>query len=114
MTSLYTLQREAEEGKLNSVSFHVLQANGKISVEDAKCDIRSIIESSRTELLKLVVKSEETSLVPRACKDLFWMYGRTVHLFYARNDGFTSPTEMMGFIRDLIFDPLNLKSPIPN
>ncbi|RWR88506.1 ent-kaur-16-ene synthase, chloroplastic-like protein [Cinnamomum micranthum f. kanehirae] len=37
------------------------------------------------------------SLFPRECKDLFWMMSKIIHLFYMRNDGYTSPKEMYSY-----------------
>ncbi|KAK1260387.1 hypothetical protein QJS04_geneDACA023784 [Acorus gramineus] len=102
-------EREGNEGKLNSVSLLVLNGHGKVSVEDAKREMRDKIDHSRRELLRLVLQTEG-SVVPRECKDLFWKMSKILHVFYMRNDGFTSPKEMLNAVNAVIYEPLNVTS----
>ncbi|KAK1279835.1 hypothetical protein QJS04_geneDACA022955 [Acorus gramineus] len=102
-------EREGNEGKLNSVSLLVLNGHGKVSVEDAKREMRDKIDCSRRELLRLVLQTEG-SVVPRECKDLFWKMSKILHVFYMRNDGFTSPKEMLNAVNAVIYEPLNVTS----
>ncbi|RWR88495.1 ent-kaur-16-ene synthase, chloroplastic isoform X1 [Cinnamomum micranthum f. kanehirae] len=59
-------------------------------------EMRGLIDSTRRELLGMVLETKG-SLVPRECKDLFWMMSKVLHLFYMRNDGYTSPKEMYSY-----------------
>ncbi|XP_058072226.1 ent-kaurene synthase, chloroplastic [Magnolia sinica] len=109
LNDLQGFKREFKEGKLNSVSLRMVHSNGEVTEEDAVREMRGIIDNSRRELLKLVLQTKG-SVVPRACKDLFWKMSRVLHLFYLRNDGFTSPQEMIGSVNAVLHDPLNLLS----
>jgi len=101
-------EREGSEGKLNSVSLLVLHSGGSLSVEAAKEAIQKSIVSSRRDLLRLVLK--EGTVVPRACKELFWKMCKILHLFYFRTDGFSSPKEMASAVNAVINEPLKLSS----
>jgi len=72
-----------------------------------KREIESTISSTRRELLRLVLQRER-SVVPRACKELFWKTSKVLHLFYLRTDGFTSPKEMVAAINAVIHEPLEV------
>uniref|UniRef100_A0A453CRH3 Ent-kaur-16-ene synthase, chloroplastic n=1 Tax=Aegilops tauschii subsp. strangulata TaxID=200361 RepID=A0A453CRH3_AEGTS len=101
-------EREGSEGKLNSVSLLVLHSGGSMSVEAAKNAIQKSIVASRRDLLRLVLK--EGTVVPRACKELFWKMCKILHLFYFRTDGFSSPKEMASAVNAVINEPLKLPS----
>jgi ent-kaurene synthase len=79
-----------------------------MSVEEAKEAIQKTIVTCRRDLLRLVLK--EDSVVPRACKQLFWKMCKIVHLFYAQTDGFSSPREMASAVDAVINEPLKLSS----
>lgn len=102
------LQRDKADGKLNGVSLLVLHGDGSISEEDAKRYGWNLIESTRAELLGLVLQNEG-SVVPKACKELFWKMSKILHLFYRINDGFTSPKEMVGAVNAVIYEPLKVR-----
>nr|CBX87013.1 KS protein [Triticum aestivum] len=101
-------EREGSEGKLNSVSLLGLHSGGSTSIEAAKNAIQKSIVSSRRDLLRLVLK--EGTVVPRACKELFWKMCKILHLFYFRTDGFSSPKEMASAVNAVINEPLRLSS----
>lgn len=101
------MQRESKEGKLNGITLRVLHGGGKISEEAAAKDMMDMVEANRTQLLRLVLQ-EEGSVIPRNCRDLFWKMSNNFYVFYARNDGFSSPTEMMKHVNDVLFQPLVL------
>jgi ent-kaurene synthase len=101
-------QREGSEGKLNSVSLLVLHSGGLMSVEGAKEAIQKNIVASRRDLLRLVLK--EDTVVPRACKELFWKMCKILHLFYFQTDGFSSPKEMASAVDAVINEPLKRSS----
>lgn len=100
-------EREGQEGKLNSVSLRIVHGCGSTSEEEAIQEIQSIIDSSRVELLRLVL--QEGSVFPRVCKDLFWKMSRILHRFYMKNDGFTSPKEMVSAVNAVIHEPLKVR-----
>ncbi|XP_020579526.1 ent-kaur-16-ene synthase, chloroplastic-like isoform X2 [Phalaenopsis equestris] len=101
-------ERDKAQGKLNSLSLLVLHGNGSVSEEDVRRDAWRMIDSTRAELLGLVLQNEG-SLLPRACKELFWKMSKILHFFYRKNDGFTSPDEMMGAVNAVIYEPLKVK-----
>ncbi|XP_043700544.1 ent-kaurene synthase, chloroplastic isoform X2 [Telopea speciosissima] len=100
-------KRESEQGKLNGVFLQMMHScSGTITKEEAIREIRAVIESNRRQLLELVLKTEG-SVVPRVCKDVFWKMSKILHLFYMRNDGFTSPKEMINYVNAVIYEPIN-------
>lgn len=107
LNDIQGFQRETKEGKLNGLSLRIRQNNGSNAEEEAKKEVESIISSSRRELLRMVV-SEENGVFPRECKDLFWKMSKVLHLFYMRNDGFSSPKEMVAAVNAVIHEPLQI------
>lgn len=103
---LSILQRESKEGKLNAVSLHMIHGTDAITEEEADREIKRSIDSKRRELLRLVLQ-EKGSVVPRACKDLFWKMSKVVHKFYAEDDGFTSE-HMLEAVKAVIHKPISL------
>lgn len=95
-------KREAKQGKLNSVTLYMEENSGR-TMEDAIVYLRKTIDESRQLLLKEVLRP---SIVPRECKQLHWNMMRILQLFYLKNDGFTSPTEMLGYVNAVIVDPI--------
>jgi ent-kaurene synthase len=102
------LQRESDEGKLNAVSLCIIHGDGINTEEEAIKELKSFIASRRRELLKLVLQ-EKSSVVPRACKDLFWKMIKVLHLFYRKDDGFTSD-EMINVVNAIIEEPIVLNA----
>ncbi|KAJ4823448.1 hypothetical protein Tsubulata_044002 [Turnera subulata] len=79
-------KREIKEGKLNAVTLQMIQGGGTVTEEDAIETIKHIIDYNRREVLRLVLQ-EKDSIVPRACKDLFWDMMRVLSLFYKESEG---------------------------
>ncbi|WCJ18738.1 Ent-kaurene synthase chloroplastic [Euphorbia peplus] len=100
-----TSQKDMAQGKLNSVSLRVLHSNGTLTEEEAKEEVDKIIEKHRRELLRMVVQTEG-SVVPKACKKLFWMTSKELHLFYMTEDCFTCPTKLLSAVNSTLKDPL--------
>ncbi|XP_044468247.1 ent-kaurene synthase, chloroplastic isoform X3 [Mangifera indica] len=98
-------KRESKQGKLNAVSLHMI--NSDITEEEAMQKLRSLIDSNRRELLRLVLQ-EKGSIIPRAVKDLFWKMSKVLHLFYMKNDGFTSQ-DMFNFVNDVVQEPVSVE-----
>ncbi|KAJ7982087.1 Ent-kaurene synthase [Quillaja saponaria] len=82
-------KREAEQGKLNAVKLRVLQGGGDITEEETIKEIEKFIDDKTRELLRLVLQ-EKDSKIPRVCRELFWRMTKVVHLFYLKDDGYTS------------------------
>lgn len=83
-----------------------------MSIEAAKKAIQKSIDTSRRDLLRLVLREE--SAVPRPCKELFWKMCKIVHLFYFQTDGFSSPKEMVSAVNAVIQEPLKLQVSNPS
>ncbi|KAL3736760.1 hypothetical protein ACJRO7_025663, partial [Eucalyptus globulus] len=88
LNDIQSYERESKQGKLHAVTLQMLDRSGT-SEREAIERISSIIISMRRELLKLVLQ-EKDSIIPRACKDLFWKMSAVMHLFYMNADGFAS------------------------
>ncbi|XXG69080.1 hypothetical protein AAC387_Pa06g2033 [Persea americana] len=106
LNDMQTFQREGKDGKLNGVALRMFQGHGVSTEEEAMREMRGLIDSTRRELLGMVLETKG-SLVPRECKDCFWRMSRVLHLFYMRNDGFTSPKEMVSAVNAVIHEPLD-------
>ncbi|CAI9087983.1 OLC1v1022202C1 [Oldenlandia corymbosa var. corymbosa] len=94
-------EREAKDGKLNAATLHLLQG---VTEADSIVEMKRTIENQRRELLRLVLQ-KEGSVVPRACKDLFWNMSKVLHQFYIKDDGFTSQ-ELIELVKSIIHEPL--------
>nr|QWD59169.1 ent-13-epi-sandaracopimaradie [Aconitum carmichaelii] len=105
LNDIQGFKRESKEGKLNGIALHMLHDPSVTTEEEAVKKMRRVIESSRKELMRLVVQTNG-SVVPRVCKELFWNMCRVVHLFYASNDGFSSAEQMVTDVKAVIFIPL--------
>ena len=105
-------ERESSEGKLNIVSLLVLESGGSMSIEAAQEAIHESVASCRRDLLRMVVR--EDCVVPRSCKELFWRFCRTSHLFYCQTDGFSSPKEMLHAVNAIFKNPLKLQTSSPS
>ncbi|PON60064.1 Ent-kaur-16-ene synthase [Parasponia andersonii] len=104
LNDIHSFKRESEEGKLNAVALSMIHSSGSATVEETTNEIKSFINRKRRELLRLVLREKE-SIVPRACKDLFWNMSQVLHLFYANDDGFTSH-EMFNVVNAVIEEPI--------
>lgn len=66
-----------------------------------------MVESTRVELLRLVLQKEK-GVFPRACKDLFWNMSKILNLFYLNDDGFTS-NDMLSVVKAVLYEPVILE-----
>ncbi|XP_022734361.1 ent-kaur-16-ene synthase, chloroplastic [Durio zibethinus] len=105
LNDIHSFKRESMEGKLNAVSLHIIHGTNAVT-EDVNQEIKRIICDRRRELLRLVLQ-ENGSSIPRACKELFWKMSKVLHLFYIRDDGFTSH-EMIDMVNAVIYEPISL------
>jgi len=101
------MQREYNEGKVNSVSLLVIQSGGSTSIAEARREIQKPIDTCRRDLLRLVLKKE--GAVPRPCKELFWKMCKVCYFFYSRGDSFSSPEEKAREVDAVVNLPLLLK-----
>ncbi|XP_050212109.1 ent-kaur-16-ene synthase, chloroplastic-like [Mercurialis annua] len=98
---------DGAQGKLNIVSLEVINGKGAITEEEVQEKVAKTIDINRRELLKMVLQ-KEGSIVPKACKDFFWTMSNVLHLFYMGDDGYSSPTKMMGAFNAVINQPIFL------
>lgn len=91
---------------MNAVSLHIAHGNGVVTAEHAIGEMKGIAEDKRRELLRLILQ-EKGSIVPRDCKDLFWKMIKVLHLFYMKDDGFTSH-EMHSTVNAVLKEPIVL------
>ncbi|XP_057458256.1 ent-kaurene synthase 5, chloroplastic isoform X2 [Lotus japonicus] len=106
LNDIHSYKRESEEGKLNAVTLHIVHGNGVVTAEEAIEKMKGNIEDNRRELLRLI-SQEKGSIIPRACKDLFWKMMNVLHLFYMKDDGFTSE-EMHSSVNAVMKEPIVL------
>ncbi|KAM7528825.1 hypothetical protein LguiB_032235 [Lonicera macranthoides] len=106
LNDIQTFKREMNQGKqVNAISLRMIHSGGTITKEEAIEETMRFIESQMEELLNLLVK-EKGSIVPRACKELWWKMAKVSHLFYLKDDGFTSPQTMVKYVEDVIYEPI--------
>ncbi|KAJ7982092.1 Ent-kaurene synthase [Quillaja saponaria] len=106
LNDICTFTRESEEGKLNVVSLGLLHGDEVITEEEVIQEFRGLINNKRRELLRLVLQEKE-SIIPRACKELFWKMIKVLHFFYQKDDGFTSH-DMIDIVNAVIQEPIIL------
>ncbi|KAI5675308.1 hypothetical protein M9H77_06258 [Catharanthus roseus] len=106
LNDIQSFERESNAGKLNALSLYMIHSDGDITETSAIEHMKSLIENQKREVLRLVLQNEG-SVIPRACKDVFWNMARVLIQFYKKNDGFTSH-EMMGLVRSIMYEPLPL------
>uniref|UniRef100_A0A5B7ATW7 Putative ent-kaurene synthase n=1 Tax=Davidia involucrata TaxID=16924 RepID=A0A5B7ATW7_DAVIN len=106
LNDIQSFKRESEEGKLNAISLYMIHNRGIVTEKEAIGEMKSSIDNGRRELLRYVLQ-KKGSVVPRACKDLFWKMSKVLHLFYMKDDGFTS-NEMISVVKAIIHEPIAL------
>lgn len=106
LNDIKTCERELKDGKLNAVPLHVINSGGKVTKEAAITEMERLVDSKRRELLRLVLEGK-SSILPRPCKDLFWHMSTVLHLFYSKDDGFTSQ-ELIRVVNSVIHEPIVL------
>lgn len=92
------------EGKLNAVSLHIIHGTNSVTEEHVNQEMKHLIEERRRELHRLVLQKSD-SIVPRQCKELFWNMSKVLHLFYRKDDGFTSH-EMANAVNAVMHEPI--------
>jgi hypothetical protein len=114
LNDLRTYAKESEDGILSSVLLLAGLGGGgggssASSVEVAERELRRIVEASRRELLRLVVR--DGGAVPRPCRQLFWNMCKVLHLFYMKEDGYALPKKMMRAANAVLLQPLQVPPP---
>ncbi|KAI4989273.1 hypothetical protein ZWY2020_036590, partial [Hordeum vulgare] len=112
MNDTRTSERDRRDGNLNCVALLALHSGGSMSMEAAEKEIRISLASCTRDLLRTVLR--EDSVVPRPCREMFWRFCKTGHLFYFRSDEFTSPRETVGALNDVINKPLKFQASRPS
>ncbi|KAM7528820.1 hypothetical protein LguiB_032230 [Lonicera macranthoides] len=106
LNDIQIFKRETDQGKqVNAISLRMIHSGRTTTKEEAIEETMRFIESQMEELLNLVVK-EKGSIVPRACKELLWKMAKVSHLFYLKNDEFTSLQTMVKVVKDVIYEPI--------
>ncbi|GER52785.1 ent-kaurene synthase [Striga asiatica] len=106
LNDIQTCERELKEGKLNAVPLYMINNGGKITKEAAVMEMKRLIVSQRRELLRMVLE-EKCSVIPKSCKDLFWHMSTVLHLFYVKDDGFSSQ-DLIKVVNQMICEPIVL------
>ncbi|KAI3688489.1 hypothetical protein L2E82_46104 [Cichorium intybus] len=99
LNDIQTYKREFEEGNLNAITLH---RGGK---EEAIEELKNVINEKREQLWRLVVQVRG-SIVPRACKDVFWSMSNVLDLFYGTEDGYTE-NSILDIVKEIIYEPLS-------
>ncbi|KAK9026101.1 hypothetical protein V6N11_038949 [Hibiscus sabdariffa] len=103
LNDIHSFKRESMEGKLNAVSLHMIHGTDSVTEDHVNLEIKHLIEEKRRELQGLVL--QRSGIVPRQCKELFWKMSKVLHLFYLKDDGFTSH-EMVNVVNAVIHEPV--------
>ncbi|KAG8635869.1 hypothetical protein MANES_16G068951v8 [Manihot esculenta] len=102
-----TVMKDGAQGKLNGAALPVIHGRGAITEKEAQEEVARIIESHRRALLRMVQQTKG-SVVPKACKDMFWKMSKILHLFYMGDDGFSSPRKMVSAVNAIVNEPIYL------
>ncbi|KAK8997118.1 hypothetical protein V6N11_020604 [Hibiscus sabdariffa] len=104
LNDIHGFKRESMEGKLNAVSLHIIHSTDSVTKDDVIREMKHLIKERRRELHGLVLQ-RNSSTVPRECKELFWKMSKVLHLFYVKDDGFTSH-ELGSVVNAVINEPV--------
>ncbi|XP_009106668.1 ent-kaur-16-ene synthase, chloroplastic isoform X1 [Brassica rapa] len=107
LNDIQGFKRESAQGKLNSVSLHMVHDQDNGGEEEIIECIKGLAERKREELQKLVLE-EKGSVVPRECKEAFLKMSKVLNLFYRKDDGFTSQ-DLMSVVKSVMYEPVTLQ-----
>ncbi|GAA0165068.1 hypothetical protein LIER_20564 [Lithospermum erythrorhizon] len=105
LNDIQGFERESKQGKLNAVTLDMIHGIGGQTQEEVLEELRHQINRQRRDLLRLVLQGND-SVLPRECRDLFWNMSQVLHLFYSKDDRFTSK-EMNKSVGTILFEPLS-------
>ncbi|KAI3962949.1 hypothetical protein MKW92_042996 [Papaver armeniacum] len=114
LNDIQTLKGEIKDGKLINVVSVLMSSGSGVSEEEALEKVRAMIEESRRELLRLVFHSKD-SVMPRACKEVFWRVNKQMQFLYRNDDGFrryndgvSDLQEMVSVVNAVFEEPLHV------
>ncbi|CAN6329010.1 unnamed protein product [Urochloa humidicola] len=108
LNDLRTYKREKAQGKINSILLLANSLHGG-DIEAAKREARGAIETSRKELLRLVVGGDGGGgVVPPRCRLEFWNMCKVLHVFYMEGDSYSVPELLVHAANAVVLDPLRL------
>uniref|UniRef100_I1P1I1 Uncharacterized protein n=2 Tax=Oryza glaberrima TaxID=4538 RepID=I1P1I1_ORYGL len=116
LNDMQTYEKEIKMGKVNSVMLHALSHSGgggggspEASMEEAKREMRRILQGCRFELLRLLTR--DAGVVPPPCRKLFWLMSKVLHFVYMEKDRYFTAEGMMASANAVILDPLQVTLP---
>ncbi|KAK1412196.1 hypothetical protein QVD17_33234 [Tagetes erecta] len=112
INDIRSFKRELKDDKLNAVTLHNNYGKNGIEEEEIVEEIKTMINELEKKLMRLVLESKE-SVVPKACKDVFWKMCCLDIFFYATGDGFTE-NYLLDTVKEVIHEPVFMLKNIPN
>ncbi|KAI3940200.1 hypothetical protein MKW92_029768 [Papaver armeniacum] len=100
LNDIQTLKKESKDGKLIN-AIPLLMSSGSVTELEALKKVRGMIDKSRRELLRLVLQSKD-SVMPRACKEIFWRANKQMQFVYRSNDGFSSYNDGVTNLQEMV------------
>jgi len=94
------LQRELGERKKSSLVLYMIE-HPEITELEAIAQLQNKTDNIMQQLNWEVIRPTS---VPSACKQIHFHMARTMNVFYRRTDGFSSPTEMAGMVKKVLFE----------
>lgn len=85
----------------------MINNGGEVTKEAAISEMKRWVKTQRRELLRLVLESN-TGVLPKSSKELFWHMCSVVHLFYSKDDGFTSQ-DLIQVVNAVVHEPIVLE-----
>ncbi|KAI3888977.1 hypothetical protein MKX03_028776 [Papaver bracteatum] len=100
LNDIQTLKKEIKDGKpINAIP--LLMSSDSVTEQEALKKVRGMIDKSRRELLRLVLQSKD-SVMPRACKEIFWRVNKQMQFVYRNDDGFSSYNDGVTNLREMV------------
>ncbi|CAK9251796.1 unnamed protein product, partial [Sphagnum jensenii] len=100
LNDIQGIKRELGQGKKSSVGLYMIE-HPEITEVEAIAQLQNKIDNTMQQLNWEVIRPTS---VPSACKQLHFNMARILNLFYRRTDGFSSPTEMAGLVKKVLFE----------
>jgi hypothetical protein len=100
LNDIQGFKRELGQGKKSSVGLYMIE-HPEITEVEAIAQLQNKIDNTMQQLNWEVIRPTS---VPSACKQLHFNMARILNLFYRRTDGFSSPTEMAGLVKKVLFE----------
>ncbi|KAD7116970.1 hypothetical protein E3N88_04238 [Mikania micrantha] len=104
LNDIRTYKREIEDGKPNAVTLHKNYGKRGIEVEEVVEEIKIWIDNLQKEVMQIVYESKD-SVVPKACKDVFWKMCCVDIFFYGTDDGF-SGNKLLATVKEVMHEPV--------